>query len=87
MSEKKRSKSADQFSLWSLMALVTVVCMVFALPEGEVLLVAFTVWVSLGALILSVLLLFQAPIYRLLSGTKQVDHPPGLSGTDRQQLD
>ena len=53
------------------MAIVTIVCVVMALPEGFVLLGTIAAWILLGAIIVGLLMFIQAPLYCLLSGVKQ----------------
>ena len=65
-----KSKNGLQFSMRALMAIVTVACVVLALPGGYVLLAVGTVWMLIGAAITWVLTIFRAPIYRFLSGVK-----------------
>jgi len=57
----------------ALMVIVTITCVVLALPEGYVLLAVVTAWMLVGAAIIIVLMIFQAPIYRFLSGGKLKD--------------
>ncbi len=57
-----------QFSLRAMMAIITVACLILAFPGGYVLLAAGTIWMLIGATIIWVLMIFRAPIYRLLSG-------------------
>ncbi len=64
------SKNHLQFSLWTLMAIMTVACVILAIPGGYVLLAVGTVWMLIGATIVWGLMRFQAPIYRFLSGAK-----------------
>ena len=61
----------QQFTLWTLLGLVTIVCVILAMPQGYVLLATLGFWILLGAVILSLLVLFQAPLFFLLSGTKK----------------
>lgn len=68
-----KPKNGLQFSLRALMVIVTIACIVLAFPEGYVLLAAVTAWMLVGAAIIIVLMIFQAPIYRLLSGLKRKD--------------
>jgi len=70
-SRAANSKHDRQFSLWTLMKVVTVFCVVLAFPQGYVLLVIGTAWMLLGWAILWFLIAFQTPIYRLLSGVKR----------------
>ena len=65
-----KSKNGLRFSMRALMVIVTVACVVFALPGGYVLLALGTVWMLVGAAILWVLMILRAPIYRFLSGVK-----------------
>jgi len=52
----------------TLMIFITVACVVLAFPGGYVLLVVGTIWMLLGTVIVWVLLIFRATIYRFLSG-------------------
>ncbi len=65
-----KSKNNLQFSMRTLMAIITVACVVFALPGGYVLLVVGTVWMLIGAALVRVLMIFRTPIDRFLSGAK-----------------
>ena len=60
-----------QFRLSTPMTIVTVTCVVLALPAGYVLLGTIIAWALLGALIMIMLILFQAPLFYLLSVVKQ----------------
>ncbi len=68
-----KSKNYLQFSMRTLMAIMTVACVVLALPGGYVLLAVGIVWMLIGAAIVWVLMTFRAPIYRFLSGVKLVE--------------
>ncbi len=65
-----KSKNSLQFSMRTLMAMITVVCVVLALPAGYVLLAVVTVWMLIGAAMIWVLMVFRAPISHFLSGVK-----------------
>ena len=64
-------KSELRFSMRTLLVVVTVACLVFALPGGYVLIIFGTAWALIGAAILGVLLKFRGPIYRLLAGKRR----------------
>jgi len=65
-----KSKHDLQFSLRTLMVIITAACVILAFPAGYVLLSIGVVWMLLGTAIVRVLLIFRAPIYRFLSGVK-----------------
>jgi len=52
------------------MVIITIACVVFALPGGYVLFVVGTVWMLMQAAIIWVLMIFRRPIYGFLSGVK-----------------
>jgi hypothetical protein len=64
-------KHSRQFSLRSLMILVTIFCVVLAFPAGHILLGFVLVWLIVGAVILSILTSLRRPLYRILSGEKR----------------
>jgi len=60
-----------QFSLRSLMILVTIVCITLAFPSGHLLLGVITLWLILGSGIVLILFSIRHPLYRFLSGLKK----------------
>ncbi len=65
-----------QFSLRTLLAIITVACMILAIPGGYVLLETGTAWMLLGAAIVWVLMIFRSPLDRFLSGAKPKEEGP-----------
>ena len=58
-----------QFSMKTLLGVVTLACIVLAIPGGYVLLIVGTVWLLIGTSITKVMLIFRVQIYRFLSGS------------------
>jgi hypothetical protein len=71
------SKTGLQFSLWELMVIITIACLVLALPAGYVLLAVGLAWLLLAAAITGLLWLLRAPINRFLAGAgeSRADEP------------
>ena len=60
-----------RFSMRTLLVVMTVACLVFALPGGYMLIIFGTAWALVGAAILGLLLKYHVPIYRLLAGKRR----------------
>ncbi len=67
------SSNGLQFSMKTLLGIITLACVVLAIPGGYVLLVVGTVWMLIGAALVRVLIIFRVQIYRFLSGLKIAD--------------
>lgn len=67
------SSNRLQFSMNALLGIVTLICVVLAIPGGYVLLVVGIVWMLIGAALVMVLMIFRVQIYRFLSGLKNAD--------------
>ena len=65
-----KSSNGLQFSMKALLGIITLACIVLAIPGGYVLLVVGTVWLLVGAALVRVLMISNVPIYRFLSGLK-----------------
>jgi hypothetical protein len=65
-----KTKTGLQFSLRTLMVIITVACVVLALPRGYVLLAVGVVWALVAAAVTWVLMLCRRPIYHVVSGVK-----------------
>jgi hypothetical protein len=59
------SKRRYQYSIWALLVLTTAICVLLAVPGGYLLLVTLGLWILIGAGIMVVLLVLQAPVYAL----------------------
>ncbi len=69
--------SADdcvRFSMKSLMLLITIMCVVLALPGGYVLLAVACIWLVLVAAVASLLIVFSKTINRWLAGPLNSRH-------------
>ncbi|MCA9235331.1 MAG: hypothetical protein KDA44_07655 [Planctomycetales bacterium] len=81
-----RPDSGFRFSMKSLIVALTVASVVFAMPQGYILVLTAAAWILIGAILVGILLRYRTRIYRLLAGAPAQQHreepsrPPDATG-------